>query len=72
MVILSPLAQTATTGPTGGEGEGGDLPVRDQQASDLIRASMELKLHGRVPKDLRHVLHRRQERADCGYDPLSW
>ena len=33
---------------------------------------MELKLHGQVPKELRRVLHRRQERAASGYDPLKW
>ena len=72
MVVLSRHAQTTTTSPTGGERAAAEIAARDRHASDLIRASMELKLHGQVPKELRRVLHRRQERAASGYDPLKW
>lgn len=45
---------------------------RDKAVSDILEARMHQKLHGEVPKHLRHVLDARPRKADGRYDPMRW
>lgn len=45
---------------------------REQAQAAKIFASMELKLHGQVSGELRHVMDARPVRAVSNYDPHRW